>query len=67
MLTPRQFATFTAKRRGELRPTYLYIPRNRYGVRSGYYGDEDIAPLLRRHRGKAQTILYIARMVGKIE
>ena len=52
MLTPRQFAAFTPKRRVEIRPAYLYIPRNRYGIRSGYYRDVDIAPLLLRHRGK---------------
>jgi hypothetical protein len=65
MLTRRQFAAFTPKRRAEISPAYLYIPRNRHGIRSGYYRDVDIAPLLRRHRGKAKTILYIARIVGK--
>ncbi len=65
MLTPRQFAAFTPKRRVEIRQAYFYIPRNRHGIRSGYYRDVDIAPLLRRHRGKTKTILYIAQIVGK--
>jgi hypothetical protein len=65
MLTPGQFAVFTPKRRAEIRPVYLYIPPNLHGVRSGYYRDLDIAPLLRRHYGKAKTILYTARIIGK--
>jgi hypothetical protein len=65
MLTPKQFAALTPKRRAEIRPAYSYIPRNRYGIRSGYYRDVDIVPLLRRHCGKAKTILYIAQIVGK--
>jgi hypothetical protein len=65
MLTPRQFAAFTSKRRAEIRPAYIYIPPNDYGIRSGYYRDVDIAPLLRRHRGQAKTILYIAHIVGE--
>ena len=65
MLTPKQFAAFTSRRRAEIRPAYIYIPSNDYRIRSGYYRDVDIAPLLRRHRGKAKTILYIAHIVGE--
>lgn len=65
MLTSRQFAAFTPKRRAEIRPAYIYIPANEYGVRSGYYRDVDIAQLLRDHCGKARTILYIARQVAR--
>jgi hypothetical protein len=65
MLTPGQFAAFTPERRAEIRPAYIYIPPNRHGILSGYYRDVDIAPLLRLHRGKAKTILYIARIVGE--
>ena len=65
MLTPKQFAAFTPRRRAEIRPAYIYIPPNDHGIRSGYYRDVDIAPLLRRHRGKAMTILYIAHIVGE--
>lgn len=65
MLTPGQFAAFTPKRRAEIRPAYIYIPKNEHGVRSGYYRDVDIAGLLRRHRGKTQVILYIARQVAR--
>jgi hypothetical protein len=64
MLTPRQFAVFTPKRRAEIRPAYIYIHKNEHGVRSGYYRDVDIAHLLRQHQGKAKTILYIARQVA---
>jgi hypothetical protein len=65
MVTPRQFAAFTPTRRKEIRSTYVYIPTNRHGIRSGFYRDVDIAPLLRRHHGKTKAILYIARVVGK--
>lgn len=65
MLTPRQFAAFTPKRRAEIRPSYIYIPRNTYGIRPGYYRDVDITRLLRDYRGKAKTILYIARQVAR--
>jgi len=65
VLTPRQFATFTSKRRVEVRPAYIYIPHNEHGIRSGYYRDVDIGHLLRDNRGKAKTILYIARIVGE--
>jgi hypothetical protein len=64
MLTPRQFATFTPKRRAEMRPAYIYIAQNPYGIRSGYYRDQDITRLLRDHRGKGKVILYIARQVA---
>src|ERR1700736_362769 len=53
------------KSRAEIRPAYFNIPLNRYGIRSGYYRAVDIVPLLRRHRGKAKTILYFARSVGR--
>ena len=65
MLTPRQFAAFTPKRRAEIRPAYIYIPRNDHGIRSGYYRDVDIIRLLREHCGKARTILYIARRAAQ--
>jgi hypothetical protein len=65
MLTPGQFAAFTPTRRKEIRSTYVYIRPNRYGIRSGFYRDVDIAPLLRRHHRSAKAILYIARVVGK--
>ena len=65
MLTPKQFADFTPKRRAEIRPAYIYIPKNEYGVRTGYYRNVDIAYLLRLHGGKAKTILYIARQVAR--
>lgn len=65
MLTPKQFSMFTAKRRAEIRPAYVCIPRNTYGIRPGYYRDVDITRLLRDHRGKAKTILYIARQVAR--
>ena len=65
MLTPRQFSTFTPKRRAEIRPAYIYIPQNSYGIRSGYYRDQDITRLLRDHRRKAKVILYIARQVAR--
>jgi len=65
MLTVKQFAAFTPRRRAEIRPARIYIPRNEHGVRSGYYRDEDIAHLLRKHRGRAKVILYIARQVAR--
>ena len=65
MLTAQQFAAFTPKRRAEIRPAYIYIPRNKYGVRSGYYRDVDITRLLRENRGKTKTILYIAPGVAR--
>jgi hypothetical protein len=65
VLTPQQFAAFTPKRRAEIRPAYIYIPRNKYGVRSAYYRDVDITRLLRDHYGKTKTILYIARQVAR--
>jgi hypothetical protein len=65
MVTPRQFAAFAPWRRAEIRPARIYIPKNEYGVRSGYYRDVDIAALLREHRGKATVILYIARQVAR--
>lgn len=40
-------------------------PRNAHGIRSGYYRDVDIASLLRKHRGKVETILYIARQIAR--
>jgi hypothetical protein len=64
MLTVKQFAAFAPWRRVEIRPAYIYIPQNPYGIRSGYYRDQDITRLLRDHRGKAKTILYIARQVA---
>jgi hypothetical protein len=65
MLTPGQFATFTPKRRAEIRSSYSYIPRNEHGIRSGYYRDVDITRLLRETCGKAKTILCIARQVAQ--
>ena len=65
MLTPKQFLIFTAKRRAEIRPMYIFIPSNIYGIRCGYYRDVDITRLLRDHRGKAKAILYIARQVAR--
>jgi hypothetical protein len=65
MITPKQFAAFTPRRRAEIRPVYVYIPRNEHGIRSGYYRDVDITRLLRENRGKVRTILYIARIVGE--
>jgi hypothetical protein len=65
MLTPGQFAAFTPKRKAEIRSAYIYIPRNAHKIRSGYYRDVDIASLLRKHRGKVKTILYIARQVAR--
>jgi hypothetical protein len=65
VLTPKQFAAFTQRRRAEIRPAYIYIPRNEHGIRSGYYRDVDITRLLRENRGKAKVILYIARQVGQ--
>lgn len=65
VMTPKQFAAFTARRQAELRPARIYIPKNEHGVRSGYYRDMDIAALLREHRGKAKVILYIARQVAR--
>jgi len=65
VLTPEQFSMFTPKRRAEIRPGYIYIARNKYGVRSGYYRDVDIIRLLRENCGKAKTILYIARQVAQ--
>lgn len=67
MLTPRQFAAFSPKRRVEIRSAYIYIPRNNHGIRPGYYRDVDITRLLRENRGKAKTILYIAKVVGEEE
>ena len=64
MLPPKQFAAFTPARQAEIRPARIYIPKNEHGVRSGYYRDEDIAQLLRDHRGKSKAILYIARQVA---
>jgi hypothetical protein len=65
MLSPRQFAAFTPKRRAEIRPSYIYIPCNDHGIRSGYYRDVDITRLLRDHRGKGKAILFIARQVAR--
>jgi len=65
MLTPKQFAAFTQNRRAEIRPAYIYIPCNEYGIRSGYYRGVDITRLLRENRGKAKVILYIARQVAR--
>jgi hypothetical protein len=65
MLTPKQFAMFAPKRRAEIRPAYIYIPRNNHGIRSGYYRDVDITRLLRDYYGNAKTILYIARQVAE--
>jgi len=65
MLTAKQFAAFAPWRRKEIRPAYVYIPQNAHGIRSGYYRDQDITRLLRDHRGKAKTILYIARQVAQ--
>ncbi len=65
MLTPKQFDCFTSKRKREIRHMYLFIPRNRHGVRSGYYRDADIASLLREHYRNAKTVLFIAGAVGK--
>jgi hypothetical protein len=65
VLTPKQFAAFTPKRRAEIRPAYVYIPPNEHGVRSGYYRDVDITRLLRENCDKAKTILYIARQVAQ--
>jgi hypothetical protein len=65
MLTVRQFATFTLKRRSEIRCMYAFFPRNRYGIQSGYYRDADIAPLLRRHFRNPETVLFIAHTLGK--
>jgi hypothetical protein len=63
MLTPKQFAAFTQKRRAEIHPAYIHIPRNEHGIRSGYYRDVNITQLLRENCGKARVILYIARQV----
>jgi hypothetical protein len=65
MITVKQFQAFTHERRAELRPFRIYIPPNKHEIRSGYYRDVDIASLLRKHRGKAKTILYIARQVAR--
>jgi hypothetical protein len=65
MLTARQFAAFTPKRRGEIRCMYAFFPRNRHGVQSGYYRDADIVPLLRRHYRNAETVLFIAHTLRK--
>jgi hypothetical protein len=56
MLTPRQFDAFTPKRRAEIQPAYLYIPPNRHGIRSGYYRELDIAPLLRRPQKRSPVL-----------
>ena len=64
VLMPKQFAAFTLKRRGEIRPAYIHTPRNEHEVRLGYYRDVDITRLLRENRGKEKTIFYIARMMG---
>ena len=65
MLTLKQFAAFTPKRQAEIRSAYVYIPRNDYGIRSGYYRDVDITRLLRENFRSIETILYIARRVAQ--
>lgn len=67
MLTPKQFAAFTPKRRAEIRPAYVYIPRNEHGIRSGYYRDVDITRLLRENFRNTKVILYVARRVAHDE
>lgn len=64
MLTPKQFATFTPKRREEIRDNYVFIPRNRHGVRSGYYRDRDIVSLLRTHSREVDIVLFVAGTVA---
>jgi len=67
VLTPKQFAAFTPKRRAEIRPGYVYIPRNEYGIRSGYYRDVDITRLLRENFRNETAIVYVARRVARDE
>lgn len=65
MLTPKQFNAFTSRRKREIRHMYIFIPRNRYAVRSGYYRDADIALLLRRHYRNAKTVLFVAEQCAR--
>lgn len=64
MLTPKQFATFAPKRREEIRGKYIYVPRNRHGVRSGYYRDEDIVALLRTHSHDMEIVLFVVGAIA---
>lgn len=65
MLTPRQFDTFTPKRKQEIRHMYVFIPRNDVGVRPGYYRDGDIVHLLRQRYRSKRTVLFVANVVGR--
>ena len=67
MLTPRQFAAFTLKRRDEIRPAYVYIPRNECGIRPGYFRLVDINRLLRENFRNEKTFLYVTRRVAHDE
>jgi hypothetical protein len=65
MLTPKQFQAFAPRRKLEIRSAYFYIPRNKHGIRSGYYRDMDITRLLQENFGKPKAIMYIARQVAQ--
>ena len=43
--------------------TYTYVPRNKSGIRSGYYMDYELADLLREHAGDKEKVTFLVDMM----